>query len=33
MKFTEQVKSLVTRGEVQEASANILEDTNQCYFG
>lgn len=33
MKFTEQVKSLVTRGEVQEASANILEDTINAILG
>ena len=33
MNFTEQVKSLVTRGEVQEASANILEDTINAILG
>jgi hypothetical protein len=33
MKFTEQVKSFVTRGEIQEASANILEDIINAIWG
>lgn len=33
MKFTEQVKSLMSRGEVQEASTNILEDTINAILG
>lgn len=33
MNFTEQVKSLVSRGTVQEASTNMLEDTINAIMG
>lgn len=33
MKFTEQIKGLVSRGEVQEASTNMLEDTINAILG
>ena len=33
MKFTEKIKGLVSRGEVKEASTNILEDTINAILG
>ena len=33
MRFIEQIKGLVSRGEVQEASTNMLEDTINAILG
>ena len=33
MKFTEQIKGLISRGEIQEASTNMLEDTINAVLG
>lgn len=33
MKFTEQIKALISRGEIQEASTNVLEDTINAVLG
>lgn len=33
MKFTEQIKGLISRGEIQEASTDILEDTINAILG
>lgn len=33
MKYTEQIKSLISRGEIQEASTNMLEDSINAVLG
>lgn len=33
MKFTERIKGLISRGEIQEASTDILEDTINAVLG
>lgn len=33
MNFTEKIQSLISRGEIQEASANIFEDTIDAFLG
>lgn len=33
MKFTEEMKGLISRGEIQEASTDILEDTINAFLG